>query len=102
LTTSSLLAKIAGVSRGMIVEWSVKALRDVRRLAPTDRQRIVAKIERYAEDTDSLARQVTTLSGSNYKRLRVGSHRVIFSIERAEDARMIILRVRHRREAYDS
>lgn len=94
--------KIAGVGQGMTIEWSVKALKDIRRLAPTDRQRIVAKIEQYAEDPDSLARQVTTLSGSNYRRLREGSHRVIFGIERIEDARMIILRIRHRREAYGS
>ena len=86
----------------MTIEWSVKALKDIRRLAPTDRQRIIAKIEQYAEDAGSLTRQVTTLSGSNYRRMRVGSHRVIFSIERFEDARMIILRVRHRREAYGS
>jgi len=86
----------------MIIEWSVKALKDIRRLAPTDRQRIIAKIEQYAEDADSLTRQVTTLSGSNYRRMRVGSHRIIFSIERIEGAKMIILRVRHRREAYGS
>ena len=94
--------KIADVGQGMTIEWSVKALKDIRRFVPTDRQRIIAKIEQYAEDADSLARQVATLSGSNYRRLRVGSHRVIFSIERIEDARMIILRVRHRREAYGS
>ena len=84
----------------MTIEWTVKAIRDVRRLAPIDRERIIAKIEQYAGNPAYLARQVITLTGGKYRRLRVGSHRVIFSIERGEVTEMVVLRVRHRREAY--
>ena len=85
----------------MPIEWGTSAIRDMRRLDARDRERIIAKIEQYARDPASLARQVVALTGGKYRRLRVGNHRVIFSIEHSETTIMIVLRVRHRREAYD-
>ena len=85
----------------LTIKWSIKAIRDTRRLAPRDRERIVSKIEQYAGDPDSLANQVITLTGGTYRRLRVGDYRVIFNIERGETAFLKVLRIRHRREAYD-
>ena len=101
LTFFSLFAKISGVERALAIEWSTRAIKDMRRLAPRDGTRIISKIEQYAGNPESLANQVTTLTDSRYRRLRAGSHRVIFSIERGEPASMVVLRVRHRREAYD-
>ena len=71
----------------------------MRRLAARDRDRVIAKIEQYAIDPASLAKQVIMLTGSKYRRLRVGNYRVIFNFE--SDGIMIVLRVRHRREAYE-
>ena len=85
----------------MQIEWGVRAIKDMRRLAARDRERIITKIEQYAEDPVSLASQVTALTGSDYRRLRVGHHRVMFTIEHGESSTLIILRIRHRREAYD-
>ncbi len=85
----------------MQIEWGRWAIRDMRRLSERDRGRIVAKIEQYAENPASLARQVIALTGSEYRRLRVGHHRVIFTIQGGEPSTLIVLRVRHRREAYD-
>ena len=85
----------------MSIQWTVKAIRDVRRLTSRDRDRIIARIEQYASDPASLARQVITLSSSRYMRLRVGDHRVIFSLEGDDASEMVVLRIRHRREAYD-
>ena len=85
----------------MKVEWGIKAIRDMRRLAAQDRERIIAKIEQYATDPESLSRQVITLTGGKYRRLRVGSHRVLFNIEHDKAMTMVVLRVRHRRESYD-
>lgn len=82
----------------LTIEWTTRAVRGMRRLAPQDRERIVAKVEQYAEDVESLSNQVARLTGSEYSRLRVGSHRVIFEVE--PDNALVILRVRHRREAY--
>ena len=89
------------MEQGLTIEWSVKAIRDMRRLAPQDRERIIARVEQYAWNPASLSNQVIMLAGSRYRRLRVGDHRVIFNVERGETPIMAVLRVRHRREAYD-
>ncbi len=86
----------------MTIAWSVKAIRDTRRLAARDRERVIAKIEQYAEDPTSLARQVIALTGGYNKRLRVGSYRVIFMVEQHGDTTtMVVLRVQHRSKVYD-
>ena len=87
--------------RGMQIEWGMRAIRDMRRHAERDRERIIAKIEQYAENPASLARQVIILTGSDYRRMRVSHHRVIFTTQHGEPSTLIVLRVRHRREAYD-
>jgi hypothetical protein len=53
----------------------------MRRLEAQDRERIIVKIEQYAGDPPSLANQVIKLTGSEYRRMRVGDYRVIFGIE---------------------
>ena len=85
----------------MQIEWSARAVKDMRRLAALDRERIIAKVEQLAESPTSLASQVIALTGSPYKRLRVGRLRVIFATERSKASKLIVMRVRHRREAYD-
>lgn len=85
----------------MTIEWGTKAIRDMRRLPARERERIIAKIEQYAEDPASLANQLVTLTGGPYRRLRSGNYRVIFNVEQDESTIMVVLRVRHRREAYD-
>ncbi len=86
--------------KGLTIEWTPKALRDMRRLAVQDRERIIAKVEQYARDPDSLANQVIILTDSEYRRMRVGNYRVIFGIEYDKTTVMVVLRVRHRREVY--
>ena len=85
----------------MTIEWGTRAIRDMRRLPPRERDRIIARIEQYAANPASLARQVVALTGGPYRRLRVGDYRVIFDVEQGNPANMVVLRVRHRREAYD-
>lgn len=85
----------------MRIEWATKAVKDMRRLAARDRERIVAKVEQYASKPESLANQVVALVGGEYFRMRVGNYRVVFAVERGRIVIMVVLRVRHRREAYD-
>ena len=85
----------------LTIEWTTRALRDMRRLAARDRERVIAKVEQYAGEPTSLGNQVTRLTGSDYSRLRIGNYRVIFDVERGEPDSVVVLRVRHRREAYD-
>lgn len=89
------------MKHGIQIEWATKAVKDMRSLAVRDRERIIAKIERYAKDPASLTNQVIKLTDSEYRRMKVGQYRVIFRIEHGTIAVMVILRVRHRREAYD-
>ncbi len=85
----------------MQIEWATKAVRDMRRLTARNRERIIAKIEQYAKNPVSLTNQVMRLTGSEYRRMKDGRYRVIFRVEHDTIAVMIVLRVRHRREAYD-
>ena len=85
----------------MTIEWAIKAVRDMRRLPARDRERVIVKVEQYAVDPASLANHVKKLIGSDYMRMRVGNYRVIFSSDHRELTVMVVLRVRHRREAYD-
>ena len=73
----------------------------MRSLNPQERERIIGRIDLYASDPTAFARQVVSLTGSPFRRLRVGNYRVIFRIDREVVAVMLVLRVRHRREAYD-
>lgn len=85
----------------MRIEYETKAIKDLKAITAADRHRIVAKIEQYAKTPSSLANQVKHLVGSPFHRLRVGDYRVIFSITEEAVAVMLVVRVRHRREAYD-
>jgi mRNA interferase RelE/StbE len=75
-----------------------QAQRQMDRLNPPVREKIVAKVRLYAGHPASLANQVKRLKGSGYLRLRVGDYRVIFT----EDGVILtIIKVGHRRDVYD-
>ncbi len=92
---------MVGVNQETTIEWATNAVKDMRRLAARDRERVIDKIEQYAKNPSSMANQVITLTGGEFMRLRVGNYRVIFSIERNGAPTMVILRVRHRGNVYD-
>lgn len=89
------------MNQKMRIEWSVRSIKDMRRLSTRNRELVIDKIEQYAEAPESLSNQVISLVNSDYLRLRVGNYRVIFSVENGAVAILLILRVRHRRESYD-
>jgi mRNA interferase RelE/StbE len=59
------------------VQFTRAALKALKRIPPPDVLKIREKIDQYAADPDSLANNVTKLTGSDYLRLRVGKYRVI-------------------------
>ena len=83
------------------IEWAPKAVKDMRRLAAPVRTRLIAKVEQYAANPASLANNVIQLTGSPYRRLRVGDYRVLFRVDSGTVTTLVVLRVRHRSEAYD-
>ncbi len=79
------------------VEVRATAERDLERLAPPLRERVVALIGSLAADPRQHG--VTKLSGASLYRVRVGDHRVIFDVVDRERP-LRVIRVRRRREAY--
>jgi len=82
--------------------WSVaierRASRDLRRLDPPVRDRIVSAIERLA--ADPAAADLRQLTGRRESRLRVGDWRIIVQLDPTA-RRIVICRVLPRGRAYD-
>lgn len=75
-----------------------RALKDLARLPTADRDRVIRRIEAYAEEPSNPHHDVIGLVGRlSGLRLRVGDWRVMFT--RSEGI-MEVTRVMHRREAY--
>ena len=87
---------MVGVLAEAPVAFSARARRDLRRLDPRTRARIVAGIERYAETGAGDVKRVQAQRG--WHRLRVGDWRVFFT--RPDKGIVEIDSVLHRREAY--
>ena len=73
------------------------AAKELRRVAETDRARIVAAIDRLAEIPHLGAALKGDLRG--LRRLRVGDYRVVYEI-RDDELVVLVVRVAHRRHAY--
>jgi mRNA interferase RelE/StbE len=80
------------------IHWSRAAERDFRRLPPATRSRIIAAIERLAENPEIVDIRPLVGEGDLW-RLRVGDYRVLFLFEPLENA-IIIAPFSHRRDAY--
>lgn len=61
-------------------------------------QRLIAKIEQYADDPASVANNVKMLSGSPFVRLRVGDWRVVMDDQRNV---LDVLKIGPRGDVYD-
>lgn len=63
------------------ISYTRQALKALRRMPADTAQRIIAKIEQYAEQPESQANNVKALKGREGIRLRVGDWRVIMNDE---------------------
>lgn len=80
------------------LRWAPRAVKDARRLDQQTRERIVAAIEKMAEEPATA--DIRRLAGYEHRwRLRVGDWRVNFWFDPAENA-IYIARVSHRSTAY--
>ena len=61
------------------ISYTRQALKALRRMPADMAQRIITKIEQYAEEPESQANNVKALKGREGKRLRVGDWRVIMN-----------------------
>jgi len=77
------------------IQFKPKAVRDIERLSPRVQVHILTGIERISNDLKGDVKRPTNFAPEY--RLRIGEYRVLFEIEKKK---IIIYRVRHRREAY--
>jgi mRNA interferase RelE/StbE len=79
-----------------LVLVSVGAKRDLRRLPPEHRPRILDRVRSLANEPRAGAEK---LAGDDAWRVRVGDYRIVFRVD--DPAReVLVVRVRHRREVY--
>ena len=79
------------------VEFRTKATKDLHRLSPEVARRILAKVAVLRQDLSGDVKHLIHFTPEY--RLRVGDYRVLFNLA---GLRIVIHRVRHRSEAYDS
>jgi mRNA interferase RelE/StbE len=78
------------------VVFKKSVARDLRKLGKEEAERVLKKIE---QELPEKAASLPLLTGrfSGLRKLRIGDYRVIFTII---DDKVLILRIRHRREVY--
>jgi mRNA-degrading endonuclease RelE of RelBE toxin-antitoxin system len=81
------------------IDWKPRATKDLGRLSPQDRERIVAAITRLAETRTGDVLKLSAKHPPEY-RLRVGGWRVRFAWDQLEGV-LIILSVFNRGQGYD-
>ena len=77
------------------IEFRPKAIKDLDSVSPEIARRVIEKVERLRHDLAGDVKRLTNFTPEY--RLRVGDHRVLFEVE---GSRIIVHRVRHRREVY--
>jgi mRNA interferase RelE/StbE len=86
------------VSAGRSLRFTRTAEKDLRRLDPPIRKRVLGGLDRLLAEDRSL--DVRRLTGSEHFRLRVGDWRVIFDYGREAET-VLVLRVLPRGRAYE-
>lgn len=80
------------------IEWRPSARKEVRRLDPPVRRRVIDAIEGLADDPRPAG--AVTLTGSpGWRRIRVGGYRVVYDVN-DRDLVVLVLRVGSRGEVY--
>ncbi len=80
------------------VELKPRARKDLRRIAKPDAAQILVALNELKNDLQGDVKRLTNFTPEY--RLRIGDYRALFEIKQAN--RIIVYRVRHRRDAYRS
>ena len=78
------------------VELKPRAVKDLRGISRDDAARVVDALEKLEDSLSGDVKRLTNVTPEY--RLRVGDYRVLFEVEQTN--RVVVYRVRHRREAY--
>ena len=93
---------MSGMSSGSTeirIRWERRAVREVEAVPKRDRERIVAAVEGLRGNP--LKGSIMSADWKGFRRLRVGSYRVIYAYQ-GRDLLISVIRVGHRREVYRS
>ena len=82
----------------MQLEFSQKALKDIRTIDKIAAKQIVKKLQFFVESPEPLkyAKKLTRFEGGDY-RFRIGVYRIVFDVI---DENIYVLRIQHRKEVY--
>ncbi|QNL20265.1 type II toxin-antitoxin system RelE/ParE family toxin [Hyphobacterium sp. CCMP332] len=80
------------------VSYTKSALKVLRKMSRPDALRIMAEVDQFAIDPESLANNVKRLQGSDFIRLRVGDWRVIMD---DQGAVLAVIRIGPRGSVYE-
>ena len=78
------------------IELKPRATKDLRKIPKEQASRIADALEDVADGMKGDVKRLTNFTPEY--RLRIGDYRVLFEIE--DNSRIVVYRVRHRREAY--
>jgi mRNA interferase RelE/StbE len=78
------------------IEFKPKAMKDLKAIDARDRSKIISRIEGLENDLAGDVKKLTNFTPEY--RLRVGDYRVLFELEAG---RVVIYRIKHRKNAYD-
>lgn len=83
------------------IVYTKKAFRDLDGFDSAVKDRIIKKLEFFAEQNDTLgfAEPVVEFLPATH-RFRIGDYRALISVRFTEDRRMIIYRIQHRKDVY--
>jgi len=77
------------------IEFKPRSLKDLKTISRDEAGRIVEKIHALKNDLSGDVKRLTNFTPEY--RLRAGNYRILFEVE---DAKVVIYRVRHRKDAY--
>jgi len=78
------------------VVFTERAIRDLKKLGPEARKRIIKKIKVYSTSPDKYSVKLSHPKIGNY-RFKIGDYRVIFDVI---EKNIVVLRIGHRKEIY--
>ncbi|MFH0770011.1 MAG: type II toxin-antitoxin system RelE/ParE family toxin [Candidatus Peregrinibacteria bacterium] len=84
----------------MKVTYATAASDDLRRLQRSIARRIVEKVAWFASQSDPLRFSLPLQSKRLLYRFRIGAYRVLFTVQKGTVVILLVLAVKHRREAY--
>jgi mRNA interferase RelE/StbE len=83
------------------IEWTTRALRELRKLDKAAARRVLRAVTRLADDPRPAGVRALVGEPSGTLRLRVGDYRVVYPVEEGRIV-VTVVRVGHRREVYRS